>query len=76
MSKQTAVEWLIQRLHNRRNGIFDGHPVLNEQQLYEQALAMEREQIEEAFQTEWSAYNCSGNKYYERTYGKEGSHEA
>lgn len=37
---------------------------------------MEREQIVEAFQTEWSAYNCSGNKYYEQTYGKEAGHES
>lgn len=75
MTKQTAVEWLIQRLHNRRNGIFDGHPVLSEQQLYEQAKAMEREQIVEAFQTEWSQHNYSGEQYYANTYGKGANHE-
>ena len=71
MSKQTAVEWLVKEIeekHNFRFGNFYWAEIT-------QALAMEREQIVEAFQTEWSAYNCSGNKYYERTYGKEASHE-
>ena len=75
MSKQTAVEWLIQRLHNRRKGIFDGLPVLTWERVEEIAIIMEREQIVEAFQTEWSQHNYSGEQYYANTYGKEASHE-
>ena len=82
MSKQTAVEWLIQRLHNRRNGIFDGHPVLSEQQLYEQAKAMENQQIIDAFgvgchheSKRLVGYQDVAEQYYNETYGKEASDE-
>lgn len=67
MSKQTAVEWLVEQYVDSA-GILSPIDIQN-------ALHMEREQIVEAFQNEWSAYNCSGNKYYENTYGKEASHE-
>lgn len=67
MSKQTAVEYLLHELH--ASGFIEDitDPLLI--QRVKEALQTEREQIVEAFQTEWSAYNCSGNKYYERTYG-------
>jgi hypothetical protein len=70
--KQTAVEWLRERLHTE--------PFLTHED-FTQALAMEREQIEDAY--------CNGviegvgevlnrdtikpdaHNYYERTYGKE-----
>jgi hypothetical protein len=49
MSKQTAVEWLIKKLTNRQNGIFDGFPHLSLDEIYSQAKAMEKEQIEGAY---------------------------
>lgn len=42
---QTAVEWLVQKLINRQNGIIDEFPVLSLDELYEQALQMEKEQM-------------------------------
>jgi len=35
--KLTAVEWLIKKLQNRENGIFDGLPHLSVEQIYLQA---------------------------------------
>ena len=79
MSKQTAVEWLTQRLHNRRNGIFDGLPVLTEQQLCEQAKAMEREQrfkdFQGGFQAATDAIIAANKSVQSKNYGKEASHE-
>lgn len=76
MSKQTAVEWLTQRLHNRRNGIYDGHPDLSVQQLCEIALVMEREQIEEAYNHGQQIPPFEfAEQYFEQTYGKEASDE-
>jgi len=40
----TAVEWLIKKLTNRQNGVFDGLPHLSVDEMYEQALALEKEQ--------------------------------
>lgn len=68
MSKQTAVEWLIEQY-------VDSAGILNPIDI-QNALQMEREQIVEAFQTEWSQHNYSGEQYYANTYGKEASHEA
>jgi DTW domain-containing protein YfiP len=44
--RQTAVEWLIQKLINRQNGIIDEFPVLSLDELFEQAKQMEKEQHE------------------------------
>jgi hypothetical protein len=46
MSKQTAVEWLVKKLTNRQNGIFDGFPHLSLDEIYSQAKAMEKEQYD------------------------------
>jgi hypothetical protein len=43
MSKQTAVEWLIEQIQNRQNGVIKDLPVLSLDQIFEQAKAMERE---------------------------------
>lgn len=40
----TAVEWLIKKLTNRENGIFDGFPHLSVGEIYEQAKEMEKQQ--------------------------------
>jgi len=74
VKKQTAVEWLIKKLTNRQNGIFDGFPHLSLDEIYSQAKAIEKENIEEAW--------CDGNdsepkeitgdfaeQYFNQTYG-------
>lgn len=70
MSKQTAVEWLMHEL--RWEGfIEDGDDLIL---IEHKALAMEREQIEQAYGDGLNAYRvdfCNRNEYYERTYGKE-----
>lgn len=59
-NKQTAVQWLMMQL-----------PVfirvdLYEKELYQQAKAMEQDQIEEAFNN--SYWFIDGKEYYEKTF--------
>lgn len=75
-NKQTAVNWLIERLTNRQNGVFDGFPIMSLDEMYEQAKQMEKEQIKDAFTDgcigelyELNAYYTS-EKYYNETYNK------
>jgi len=70
-NKKTAVSWLIKKLQNRQNGIFNGLPHLSLDEIYSKALQIEREQIEEAY------YEGKENnpprldwEYYDQTYGK------
>ena len=56
--KQTAVEWLIEQLT-------EIHP-----KAFEQAKAMEKEQIVEAWNTGTYAYN-NGEQYYKETFKSE-----
>ena len=78
MSKQTAVEWLVEQLFS--NGLLrltkDEHSVYKE--LKDQAKAMEREQIITAFcegyDHDGDNYDKAEIKYYNETY-KGGSHE-
>lgn len=44
----TAVEWLIKKLTNRQNGVFDGFPHLSLDEIYAESKAIERKQIEDA----------------------------
>jgi acetyl-CoA carboxylase carboxyltransferase component len=44
--QQTAVEWLIQKLINKQNGVFDGFPYLSVDEIYDKAKEMEKEQAE------------------------------
>jgi hypothetical protein len=65
MEKQTAVEWLIEKMHKNIEWI----PI----PMQEQAKEMEKEQIIDAFDTgrrkgDWI---FDGEKYYEETYKKE-----
>jgi len=64
-TKQTAVEWLIKKLENRQNGVFDGLPHLSVDEIYAQAKVMEIEQkvefAEEYEQYAYYAYNASSN---------------
>ena len=59
MSKQTAVEWLEEQIKK-------DHPFWID--IFEQAKAMEREQIIEAAER-WKGTNFA-EQYYNETYGK------
>jgi DNA-binding LacI/PurR family transcriptional regulator len=70
MSKQTAVEWLIEEMH--KNIVFIPVP------MQEKAKEMEKEQIKEAHGDERDYRSDSGNfitisaeEYYNKTYKKE-----
>jgi hypothetical protein len=73
----TAVEWLIDRITNKQNGVFDGFPVLSTDEIYEQAKAMEKRQIIEARVTapllstfDKVDYKEEAEQYYAETYEK------
>ena len=77
MSKQTALQWFLQELETK-NGEYRGFNNLRitHGSLIEQALQMEREQIQDAFYhgIAIDAYNVNNKwteaeKYYEQTYG-------
>jgi acetyl-CoA carboxylase carboxyltransferase component len=44
--EQTGVEWLIQKLTNRQNGVFDGFPYLSVDEIYDKAKEMQKEQAQ------------------------------
>ncbi len=64
--KQTAVEFLIQQIVNRINSNSISRP-LNE--IYEQALEMEKQQIIAA--VEWNYKSNMGEVYYNAVYKKD-----
>jgi len=72
MSKQTAVEWLVEVI---QSGLGTGFAKVFEDEI-NQAKAMEREQIEHAWHDGHSPYGHMfiGN-YLENKYGKEASNE-
>jgi hypothetical protein len=65
--KQTAVEWLHEMLRDSSKEIFDGN-------IWEQAKAMEKEQIIKAFNQSWhdrmNPYKTA-EKYYNKTFKSE-----
>jgi len=64
--KQTAVEWLFDWMG--RNQYFIGNDLLK---AFEQAKAMEKEQIEDAYDQMRCVGNYeNGKQYYNETYGK------
>lgn len=66
-NKQSSVEWLISQLTNRQNGVFDGLPYLSVDEIYEQAKAMHKEEIEKSWV---GGKNClSAEHYYNETFG-------
>ena len=75
--KQTAVQWLIQKLINRQNGIIDGFPVLSLDEIYDKAKQMEKEQHEDTWlnsriesnDEDYIGKEKSFEQYYEQTYG-------
>ena len=76
MSKQTAVEWLIQNIVEDQT--IKAKSMSEWTTIYEQAKAMEKEQIIEAYLTPLSneywfqkdeILNQESEKYYNQTYG-------
>jgi len=67
--KQTAVEWLGYELNTKL--FYDITPELWEQvnEIFKQALQMEREQIIDAYYDGYCAEICRSQRYYEQTYG-------
>jgi hypothetical protein len=68
MSKQTAVQWLVNE-YAKAFKIPINSVML---EIIEQALQMEREQIEEAYGDGLNAHRvdfCNRNEYYQKTYG-------
>ena len=64
--KQTAVQWLMQQIDNNLNQFSTAW-----QEEIQQALQLEREQIEEAFQDGWMQgehKTVSKSEYYEETF--------
>ena len=65
MSKQTAVEWLIDKIEKNIH-----HTIKIPNEYFEQAKAMEKEQISIAYQSD--RIPCSdedAEQYYNETYG-------
>ena len=65
MSKQTAVEWLTEKIENNVH-----HTIRIPNEYFEQAKAMEKEQITIAYQSDRTP--CSdedAEQYYNETYG-------
>jgi hypothetical protein len=68
-TKQTAVQWFNQQLIDRQNGNGDKR---SWDKILQQALQMEREQIEDAYGDGLNAHRvdfCNRNEYYQKTYG-------
>jgi hypothetical protein len=69
---QTAVQWLIKKLQNRQNGIFDGLPHLSVDQIYEKANQMFEEQIKDAWLNSLTKGDYhSAEEYYNETFKSE-----
>ena len=65
MSKQTAVEWIQWQVEQEPDFLTKGLVLI----LIEQALQMEKEQIENAWDSAYGGdSNHTGEQYYEQTY--------
>jgi hypothetical protein len=64
---QTAVEWLVKKITNRQNGVFDGFPHLSVDKIYNQAKEMEKQQIINALH--YFGIENAG-QYYNETFKK------
>ena len=74
MSKQTALQWYIKQCENiKYNPLEKNGYTIAKEKVINQALQMEREQIEEAYGDGLNAHRvdfCNRNEYYQKTYGK------
>lgn len=80
MSKQTALQFFLTGLIDLNIGeLLVDDKLVQFKELYQQAKAIEREHIEDAYGDGLNAHRvdfCTRKEYYERRYGKEASHEA
>ena len=67
MKQTTAVEWLVEKITNRQNGVFDGLPYLSVDEAYNQAKEMEKQQIIDAY-NEGDIQLVNGEQYYNETF--------
>ena len=66
MKKQTATEWLIEQVKSPSwSGLFIWH----KEEIFQQAIAMDKEQKIEAFEDGHTAI-INSEQYYNETYGK------
>jgi hypothetical protein len=80
----TGVEWLIQKLINKQNGVFDGFPYLSVDEIYDKAKGMEKEQtksravesyylytqyLEQIPKVGGATVEMDFEQWYEQTYG-------
>lgn len=74
-TKQTAVEWLIQKLINKQNGVFDGFPYLSVDEIYDQAKEMHKKEMVMFVLNVMGKYRNGdvlaevATELYEKTYG-------
>jgi len=66
----TAVEWLIQEINLTFYVAEESEMNKRFESIYEQAKAMEKEQIENAFKNGWN-WNSDAEQYYNETYKKQ-----
>lgn len=72
-NKETAVEWLIE--HIKLDAMYEAKSIDEWVNIFEQAKAMEKEQIKDAWKdsnyhrTSKEVLEYSSNEYYEETYG-------
>jgi hypothetical protein len=74
----TSIKWLIEKLHNKQYGIFDGIPILSTYEIYAKAIEMHMQEIVNTYiiaDSESTQEDSEHNalKFYERTYGSNGS---
>jgi hypothetical protein len=66
MAQQTAVEWLYEQLFQVKSGTIQ----VDKPNLFQQAKAMEKEQIIDAFDNGCINHDLIGKEYYNETYNK------
>jgi hypothetical protein len=68
--KQTSVEWLLEQLEGTDSKIARVIGLKKYNEIVQQAKAMEKEHIEDAFDTGTTDDDRIGKEYYNETYNK------
>ena len=70
MKQTTAVEWLVEKITNRQNGVFDGLPYLSVDEIYNQVKEMEKQQIIDAYNEGGCIWDSEleAEEYYNKTF--------
>ena len=64
MKKQTAVEWLVDKIEKNVH-----HTIKIPNEYFDQAKTMEKEQIINAWQKNPQGFSHTGQQYFNKTYG-------